>query len=1299
MLRMTQIELLGFKSFPHKTTLDLSGGVNCIVGPNGSGKSNVADAIMFAFGSQSARELRTNNLSGLIFAGTEQLRPLNLASVTLHFECVSDPGTNGLPASGSGYEADEIEVPELALPASAGGSGMPGAYSGQRLWRHQPLAAQEYQDPTPAVMKKLLQLQPGERVNLTRRVFRDGSGGYFINGESVRLKDVDAFFDRYNMGRSAVFSVSQGEVERKILAGPQELREWLAEATGIALLLAQKDRAQNKLKKAQQNLERLSDILSHTRTLVADLSVQRRNAEAHLKLAAQLRSVELNEIRREIELCQRQLDSAGRALSEAESQINAERLRLESLQRSTETSQQEWRDCDRELAETEQQLSAQREESERLRRESAVALRALEAANAALAQARHDEQEAVETAGSLSAEAARASEAFRAGREGMAGVREEEQRLGHALKAAREQLEALSASQSQLAAQALETAQNAARLHNEREAVLRHAEQMRGQLEARRRHLEGTRERLAGLSAEHAVEQAQVRTLSEQVHALEEELGTIDSELGDLKPLIAQSEAEQALLRKRQAELNARRQALAEIDADRRRDTALSSLLSDVTLGGQLHSTTEISFAPQYRAAFTRLLSHLSEALVARPALREELLQRLGDSSEALLLEPAAPTTELHTDSIWRHLEADPLVRGALIGLLGDVCLVESLTQAEARLAEDSGPAAAVLRDGSALIGRGYSWLGHPPAERARAVSRRSDIESLDADIVQATGELRAADQLLAQLQARRSELGSQRDAGAGQHTQATERLRAASALAERMAAQLKDRNDELELLELQNAQLLEDQARLSQSLPLIEEQIRELEAGQLALKQQSAALEAEHISAAANLEAAREAHAGAQTARQLAEQSLQHLEQQSLNLAEQQNNLRRRIQQFESRIAALELERDASSHTASASGEQAEKLTAALAEINTRLERLREQRQSCAAAVEAAQTRYASQAQTVSRLEQDLAVLGSQRERALERLDAWLLELRERFNITLSQLIADPTVTAPPPDAEIDASEAGRGKLREEKTRLRSELEALGTVNLLSISQHEEQSSRLSFLEHQGEDLSRAAADLRGLVDKLDLRTESQYRANLEKIQSRFNALFGELFGGGSARLKFVQPEKRAAEPGATPTAEAAGSEPFEETAAAGTAQSGAENSIINAGVEVEVQLPGNRRHNLRSLSGGQRSLIFLALFFAVHSVRSPGFCILDEADAALDDANVARFARLIRHFTENPARPTGAEMDESHSEQFIVVTHNKRTMETADRLVGVVGRPKGVSNLLEVDLKAARGMVDKSA
>ena len=257
---------------------------------------------------------------------------------------------------------------------------------------------------------------------------------------------------------------------------------------------------------------------------------------------------------------------------------------------------------------------------------------------------------------------------------------------------------------------------------------------------------------------------------------------------------------------------------------------------------------------------------------------------------------------------------------------------------------------------------------------------------------------------------------------------------------------------------------------------------------------------------------------------------------------------------------------------------------------------------------------------------------------------------LEERHQLTLTQLMNDASLRVSPVEADMDAAEAGRNKLRAEKARLQELLDRIGTVNLLSIEQHQEHSRRLDFLDSQAIELEKAVADLGKLVADLDRTTEVRYRRSLRRIEKRFNDIFLVLFGSGFARLKYDEPE-----------------------------------DIINSGVEVEVQLPGSRRHSLRSLSGGQRTLIFLALFFAVHGVRSPGFCVLDEADAALDDANVERFAKLIKHYSED--------------EQFIVVTHNKKTMECADKLVGVVGRPRGVSNLLDVNMRDARKMVDQAA
>ena len=285
MLRLTQIELLGFKSFPNKTSIDIDHGVTCVVGPNGSGKSNIGDAIMFAFGSQSSRELRAHRTSGLIFAGTDKFRPLNHASVTLHFERTAAemmaPIDDFATLSPIDEESDlgTFEI-DAARPIGSQIEDSSG-FRGSELTSYYVSNEQAVVDRTPAIIKQLEEIEPGQTISVTRRIFRDGTGGYYINGEAVRLKDIDHFFDRFNLGRSSVFAVTQGEVEKKILATPQEMREWLAEATGVALLLQQKSRAQAKLKRTQQNLSRLEDIRSSVRESVADLAGQRELAEAH----------------------------------------------------------------------------------------------------------------------------------------------------------------------------------------------------------------------------------------------------------------------------------------------------------------------------------------------------------------------------------------------------------------------------------------------------------------------------------------------------------------------------------------------------------------------------------------------------------------------------------------------------------------------------------------------------------------------------------------------------------------------------------------------------------------------------------------------------------------------------------------------------------------------------------------------------------------------------------------------------------------------------------------------------------
>jgi chromosome segregation protein len=1252
MLRLTQMELLGFKSFPHKTALDLDPGVNCIVGPNGSGKSNISDAILFAFGSQSGKDLRTNRLSGLIFAGTDQLRALNLASVTLHFVRTARdlPAEDDLLAALGNLE-DELDSPELTAASAPAGSQLieRGGHSGLKLTRHLGPEATADVERTPLWLQQLMELKPGERLSLTRRVFRDGDGGYFINGEAVRRKDVDQLFNRYNLGRASVYSISQGEVEKKILETPQELREWLAEATGVALLLNQKQRAQGKLKRTQSNLERLEDIRSSTRVLVADLAVQRASAEAHLKLAAQLRAVELNEIKREVEFAQRQQDSAVAALLELEQQLVQAQAGLAGSQARFNADHQARDKAEAELARAEQELDLSRRRVAELEREAAVAQTAVQAGEQALAQAHADERDLQEQLDTLGAELQQNAQEHAQLREDLALATRTETEARGVLDKAQAALHEVAARQAQQANRAFELGQETARLKNEIEAIERHGRQLSGQLEQRQRHLEATRARLAAQEAELGAETQRAQQAQTEALRLKSELEQRTAALAESAAQIKTADARCAVQRKGLAELASRRKTIAEL-AETADDpqSGRQQLLHAEALAARLASVSDVTFPPELRPAFTRLLSHLGDALAGGVDLRETARGMLAQvSSEALLLSPAAAPA-LHARSLWRELKSAPDVLGALHAALGDVLAADGVSEAEALLESEPAVSAVVLRDGSALIARGYAYLGHPAPERALRVARKSDIAEMDRALALAQQALAEAEAQLEELKARQAKQQWERDELSAQLAGAQERQRSSAQLCERLGRSTEERRAELELLSRQTQELERDRTKLDTDRPALEMKLSGLAAEQLQNDARGEELKAARMQAEEQVEQARGGHATAATSRQLAGQRAKHLEQAGFDLAERTNNVRARLEQLRSRIAALAREGEASAEVAQTSAKRASELAAGLTGANDRLAGLRQQRQDLAHGLDEQQEELTRLAQAVSRLEQDQVALGSQRDRSVERVAEWLDELQQRYNMTLSQLFTDPAVLASPVGAELEASEAGRGKLREERSRLSAALSEIGAVNLLAIEQHQEHSARLAFMDAQAGELARAVTDLERLVGELDATTEQQYRASLRKIESRFNELYVKLFGSGWARLRFETPD-----------------------------------SLIDSGVEVEVMLPGNRRHSLRSLSGGQRALIFLALFFAVHSVRSPGFCILDEVDAALDDANVTRFVKLIGEFGQD--------------EQFIVISHNKATMETADRLVGVVGRPKGVSNLISVDLKEARSLVDR--
>lgn len=1250
-LRLAQVELLGFKSFPHKTVVEIDPGVTCIVGPNGSGKSNIGDAIMFAFGSQSGHELRSQRTSGLIFAGTEQLRKLNLASVTLHFEVrdssiAEDHGEfGGLPS----FSDEEFDIPEAVVAATPVGSQLleGGGWPGIGLTSHQPKHSQDLVDRTPAMIRLLEDLKPGDNVSVTRRVFRDGTGGYFINGEAVRLKDIDKFFNRYNLGRSSVFAMTQGEVEQKILSTPQEMRSWLAAATGVALFLQQKTRAKAKLHRTAQNLERLEDIRSNTRVLVEDLASQRELAEQHQSLGNQLRSVELNEIRREVEFSQRQQESSAQALTDLRDKLGGANAEFEAAKDAAQTVIRARKEADTGIVGVEETLEQARNLLAELRQRAAVAQRASASCSTALDQASVDKAELASQVAALDKELGKSDELQAQAKSEHAQSKETEQLAKAKLESAKEALGLVAREQENVTTLGFKLAQQISTQKGELELAATSKGQLGVQLESRTKSTTEARRKYEESHSELQAEREGAEQLALEAGMLRDQLESTEGQIRLVAKAVSQAQDNCTALKDELAQFGAKRKAITELVAqseDQQRGAAL--LRSIDGLSALVSNAADITFPAGDRPAFARLLAHLGDALVVKRAELGKIKDALAGKAGEVFMLHSQSLPELHPQSLWRKAQAEAGVIAGLVGILGDVAVADTLVAAHTLLDGEPALSTVVLADGTALVGRNYALLGTPPPEQVMKVAQRSDLAEIDAQTQVYKTKLETTGAHLAEQKGKLSGLQWDRDDNSSKLASAEAKVSSALALGDRLHRSVEERQAELEQYELQVSQLKVEQELLAKRIPQIEQKLARLAQEAKENEQKADQVARDHLDTGAKLEDLRLEVSGCTTKRELAGQRLRHLEQAGLDLAERITNLRTRTGQIDGRMEAFMEEKASNEQTALDAQDSATRLEQAVATDNKSLAELKAQRAELGEQGEKQQQQLGALAGAAARLEQDLVSVQSQNERSTERIGEWIGELQQRFSLTFSQLLADAAITTGPPGLEFDVAGAGRGKLRDERARLSAELTALGPVNLLAIAQHQEHSARLEFLDTQATELEQAVAGLTQLVEDLDRNTEHQYRANLKKIETKFNEIYLRLFGSGWARLRFEDPE-----------------------------------DLINTGVEIEVQLPAGRRHQLRSLSGGQRSLIFLALFFAVHNVRSPGFCILDEADAALDDANVQRFVKLIREYAQE--------------EQFIIVTHNKATMETADKLIGVVGRPKGVSNLLEVNMKQARKMV----
>jgi chromosome segregation protein len=1193
-MRLTRLEILGFKSFGERTLLTFQPGITAIVGPNGCGKSNIADAILWCLGEQSPKTLRGDRMEDVLFNGNSRRAATGLAEVSLTL---------------GGVRPGEIE-------------GAAGSYS---------------------------------EVTITRRLYRSGESEYLINRVPCRLKDIRDLLIESGAGIKGHTVLEQGKVGEIVTASPVERRALVEETAGITKYKIRKAEALRKLESTEQNLLRVRDIIGEVKRQLASLDRQVRKAERYRQTADQLRGLEL----RVASARYREWSDQAAALSTDLERVRAESAsamaQLSALDAATESLKLDVAELEQHLVDARSEL-ASRETAARDAHHRIDVLTAQ--VEEWLTQQRTLAADLDELARTL---AARGEEQTRLTEQTAVLDAAIEERT--ALVSAREA--AVSGLEHQLAQAAAEIEQTRHRVFEAASAVAT-ATNALSSLAVRREELDRRRSRyredIGTVQAEITHKRAVHHQLeaSHQNHA--ESLATQDAERAALREVSA---SRQAALQEGEAVLTGRRDELMRLRATLDSLRALQRdlvgydegvrrvLLGDATTApviGLLGVVADVLEIPaEYERAVEAVLTERLQGVVAEHqdqiASALSLLDRQ-DGGRAVFV-PKLPRPVGPAVGFDQAVASTDGVRGLaslLVGcregfeslrdaLLSHVVIVDDRAAARRAWEGDSFALTWVSVSGDVFHPSGMVSGGTGSNAGLNLLERKRRIKTIEQEIADAEVDLAPQEALVASL---RDALDADRlalDALDAEVREGELRLVHDRKTAEALAQELLQLDRRLALLTTEDSAVV---AELSAMALEVGGHEAALTANEAAKARDEAGLLRQYETAGqikAMLAAEQSAANDLRLALAADREKREHASATFQAIAERLDEARRQVDSKEAardllggRIAAATEERvriveaiAALDRLVETLRAKAQELTANRADAAHRVRETEDQAKSARRHVDAAQER--AHALTVSLTETTL------------RASQLAAEIRDRYQTELETVDMD---SLPPPPCEPDQLDTAIDDLK-------ATLVQIGGVNLSAIDEYRELEERSGFLTAQEADLVQSVDNLRAAIAKINATTKTLFLEAFESLNTRFGEVFASFFEGGQAALHLVD-----------------------------------EGNPLESGIEIVAQPPGKKLRHISLLSGGEKALTAISLLFASFLIHPSPFCVMDEIDAPLDEENVRRFTRALRPMT-------------SHS-QFLVVTHNRRTMEQADVLYGVTMEEAGVSKIVSVKLHKDR-------
>ena len=1178
---LKSIEVQGFKSFANKMVFEFHKGITGIVGPNGSGKSNVADAVRWVLGEQSAKQLRGSKMEDVIFSGTESRKPLGFAYVAITLD-----------------NSDH----QLAV---------------------------EY-----------------DTVTVSRRVYRSGESEYKINGHNCRLKDVQELFFDTGIGKEGYSIIGQGQIDKILSGKPEERRELFDEAAGIVKYKRRKALTEKNLAEEQQNLSRVRDILYELEKQVGPLEKQSETARIYLKHRDTLKQYDANMYL--LSFYQLKKDSAAidEKMNIVSTQLKDSQENFEKIKSAYAQMEALMEQYDQKISQDQEVCNQQALEKQRLEGGKNVLVSKTDGISSKEEQfdALILETEAeIEEKKKLSEESEKELKA----------LEEELQELEQHKNSSEEALNSMSGTMTSLRDQIDSQNSDIIEFLNEAANIkgrMQRYETMQEQTQIRQSELN---QKLIALQSEESSEGELVEAFKKEAQGIELELERLQAEQSACKKRAAKISDD--LMKCREAfnaaeksfhEESARYQTLKNITErydgygvsirkimERKSDykgiigvvadiihvskeyeiaieTALGGSISNIVTDNEQTAKSMIQFLKKNRFGRATFLP-----LTSIRGRRAENADRICGEEGVIGL----ASDLIRVDSQFGHL-ADYL--------LGRVFIVDHIDHALALAKKYRYSLRIVTLEGESL-NPGGSLSGGAYKNTGNLLGRHREMEELQKHVETLRKEGASLKQQINQLQSDKDSNKAAMEKNTAEESRLTLHQNTVRLRLKQVDESRGEHAKSIQDINRETAQIKTQQEQIRQFRQQLTVQMDELEA-----KKKNAEELVTSLTAKLEEISEQEKNFNSQTADMRIHYANQVQKKSFIRKSMDQNrseirHLQEKLADYRAQKAVFGSEKDAIRRQIDETEAQIAALTEEMTKSQAVLRQKTDERSKYAAEHKTFFAKREELSETISQLDKEQFRLGSQKEKLEESRSQLSSYMWEEYGLTYqtARELSDDALQALP-----------LAKLKKMTADVKGQIKALGNVNVNAIEEYKAVAERYETMKTQHDDMVEAEEKL-AIIEDLNSSMQKQFKEKFMQIQKEFDRIFKLLFGGGKGTLELADPE-----------------------------------NLLETGVIITAQPPGKKLQNMMQLSGGEKALTAIALLFAIQSLKPSPFCLLDEIEAALDDANVKRFAEYLHNLTKDT--------------QFIVITHRRGTMNTADILYGITMQEKGVSTLVSVNL-----------